>query len=947
MAVTRYKQARTLVRKLTRLPKESTDEFNGKVRKLREHFQQFNRDASQLCQWLMAVRPPEQQPQAPPAGTRTPPKRRFNLSEDTRAFWNFFMDPENVLPSTHEADGRNIEDRADKLRLAVMDHIVADAPLPELPADLVKSIAAVKQHPRTAHQSTIPIFARLRSIEPSHREVLLKAAAEWIIGRYKRPMDRWPDQHKHWQEERDKWFKDHPQLTEEVRAAFDELFRKIGAEDEPPDEPKPQDKKKQVAGLQNLKQLAVAVQPPDPYEVEQTRRVIRSRRPRICTLERMAGGLNNCEHNGERCGDIRHGPLCVKYLSGFEPHLKFRSDVAQAKDTGKAFGDAKRAFTRFAAIYLGMRAQGAAQVPAFAQVKESARASARRRASQGRDKKPLPPEQAARRIRAELEKLDGGWTFERDWLEYLNALGVTDDTAVRSFRDAGNQLPHCTDRKGTPNDKNQAECRFNPHTELCRKYKQAAADLPEKQRSQLMPLEKDYREWRASYKSAPRRPQFNYPSAKLLPMPKIFGAGYWKADFAKSRVTLTLETKEELTFGFEAWPTRSGKKPYSPQPPRDRVVSSFDKDIFTSVHVYFVGTRPRVGFRFQVEHKPGRIAVSQDEIDKLRSQQFPRAHQDKEFLREARKQVLDTFTGGAPSVEKELRVLAVDLGQVSAGYALFVGKEHKDKPQGTLAIAKVAGLQDHFPETTKQDGKKDHDYSLGLSKEHVVRHLDHAAEVASAIKAWRNKEFGENDPRAQVGDHDQRGRFRHVNRMVRDWVRLNVKQIIEKAEELNADLIVLDSSRKPMVPGRDDPDLPQKQRKAYRAFGQIRHKLREKAVERGMRVVTVPEAHTSEACHLCGQPGKQEKTERRFKCKNPDCEIHKAGGMHTDVNAALVLGRVFWGEIDPEQASQAAEARKAAQKDDKKNQQVRHGQKQVQREGGARKGGRHDRQRRH
>jgi hypothetical protein len=455
-----------------------------------------------------------------------------------------------------------------------------------------------------------------------------------------------------------------------------------------------------------------------------------------------------------------------------------------------------------------------------------------------------------------------------------------------------------------------------------------------------MPLEKDYREWRASYRSAPSRPQFNYPSAKLLPMPKIFGAGYWKADFGKSVVTLTLETKEELTFGFEAWPKRSGKKTYSPQPPRDRVVSSFDKDIFTSVHVYFVGTRPRVGFRFQVEHKPGRIGVSQDDLDKLRSRKFPRAHQDKEFVREARKLVLDTFKAGAAAVEKDLRVLAVDLGQVAAAYALFVGKTHRGHPQGSLTIAKVAGLSDHFPEVSNEDGEKGHDYSRGLTKEHVVRHLNHAAEVAARIRKWRNEKFGEKDPRAQVGDHDQRGRFRHVNRMVRDWVRLNVKQIMDKAEELNADLIVLDSSRKPMVPGRDNPDLPEKQRKAYRAFGQIRHKLCEKAVERGMRVVTVPEAHTSGACHLCGAPGKQQKdAERKFKCKNPECEIHKTGEIDPDVNAALVLGRVFWGELDPEQAMQAAEARKAAKQDAKNKPRAQSGHTQEQRDSRSGRGG--------
>lgn len=901
MASTRYRPARTLVRKLTRLPLESPRDFKEKVRKLRLHFQQFNRDASLLCQWLMAVRPP--QPDSPAHDKRSPRSRNFDLTEETRGFWEFFLDPTASLPPSAEASGRDREDSADKLRLALMDYIIAegDAALPELPPELAASVRATKQHPRTMHASTAPIFARLREIAAPHREVLLKAAAEWVNARYKRPMDRWPDQHKHWSEERDKWQAEHPSLTDEAKQAFDTLFQQIGADQEPAP------LKKQVTGLANLGQLA-GLHASTRLDPEQTQRAIRSSRPRICTLERMQGGLNNCEHNGERCGDIRHGPLCVKYFSNFEPLLKARPAVKDAKDPGKAFGEAKRSFAPLAQSYLAARAQGRAEGAAMAQVKESERASVRRRASKGKEGK--PPEQTELRTKVELAKFDAAWNFNEDWAKYLTALGITDGTAVRSFRDAGNTLPHCTDRKGV-----DRQCHFNPHTELCRAYKRVSADLAPLLREKLISLEKDYREWRVSYRRAPKRPQFNYPSAKLLPMPKIFGAGYWLAHFGDSTVTLTLETGEQLKFGFTPWPKKSGKKPYSPQPPKDKVVSSFDKDIFTSIHVYFVGTRPRIGFRFEVPHAPGRIAFSQDAIDELRSRKYPRAHQDRKFLQEARQCVLENFASGADAAQNELRVLAVDLGQVAAAYALFVGKKFKDQPSGRLEIVKLENLKEQYPVVRAEDGTQEPDYSRGLNKEHVVRHLNHAAKVASRVRTWRNKKFGEDDPKAEVGEHDQRGRFRHVSRMMQDWVRLNVRRIIEKAEGLKADVIVLDSSRRPMVPARDNPDLTQKQRKAYRAFGQIRHKLREKAVERGMRVLMVPEGRTSEACHQCGQPGNtKQKKARIFKCKNPNCAVHKAGTFDSEINAALVLGRVFWGEIDPEQAKLDAEAQKAARK---------------------------------
>jgi len=74
--------------------------------------------------------------------------------------------------------------------------------------------------------------------------------------------------------------------------------------------------------------------------------------------------------------------------------------------------------------------------------------------------------------------------------------------------------------------------------------------------------------------------------------------------------------------------------------------------------------------------------------------------------------------------------------------------------------------------------------------------------------------------------------------------------------------------------------------------------VREKAVERGMLVVTVPYLKSSQFCAKCVKEQQDKKTWgknkrfHRFSCEK--CG-HKA---NSDENAAGVLGRVFWGEIE-------------------------------------------------
>jgi hypothetical protein len=155
--------------------------------------------------------------------------------------------------------------------------------------------------------------------------------------------------------------------------------------------------------------------------------------------------------------------------------------------------------------------------------------------------------------------------------------------------------------------------------------------------------------------------------------------------------------------------------------------------------------------------------------------------------------------------------------------------------------------------------------------------------------------------------------------MIRDWVRHNVAQIIAAAEEHKCDLIVFESLRGFRPRGYDEMDPQQKRRLAFFAYGRVRRKVVEKAVERGMRVVTAPYGYSSQICSQCGHEQqnkgllRKNKSARRFKC---ECGAPQAQGkkdaaprpaparqcpcradLDSDANAARVLARVFWGEI--------------------------------------------------
>jgi IS605 OrfB family transposase len=459
--------------------------------------------------------------------------------------------------------------------------------------------------------------------------------------------------------------------------------------------------------------------------------------------------------------------------------------------------------------------------------------------------------------------------FQAVWGAYLREMGLNEATVREQY---GGRLPHC--------DKLGGDCEFNQHTELCKQYEQRLRALPE----EIRRAEPVYREWRRHYLSGPSKPNFRYPSARLRSVPKIFGKDYFQADFENSTVGLRLDDMGEgefLRFAFKPWPRQ-----YSPQPGETEI---------TSVHLHFVGTRPRIGFRFLVPHKPSRFQCSQDELDFLRSRRYPRVAQDQQFLDAARELLLRSFHGDP---QKELKILAVDLGERGAHAAIYQGGEFRSAMP--LKIIKIDKLYDAPPESSPAQSAAQARAGattkrrVGLAKKHVGRHLQTLSEEAAKI-AKKRVPAGP----GRLGEHDLRGLTRHVGWMLRDWARLNASQIIKLAETESADLVVFESLRGFKPPGYDKLDDEKKRRLAFFAFGRIRRKLTEKAVERGMRVVTVPEFKSSQVCSRCGRLQedknalRRNKKKRRFRCEHKSCGYEG----NSDENAARVLGRVFWGEI--------------------------------------------------
>ncbi len=154
------------------------------MRRLREHFQRFNRDVSEICQWLMALRP-RGEPQNPSLGP----------------LWDFFTGP---APCGLEED----EAPADRGRLEVFK-VAAGWSGPEalLGSNIESPVrdAAVACAGLPRSRTAAALLDRLRSLSDPHVMILVKAASEWVRAHYRRARENWDRHHRAWQDEKQAW----------------------------------------------------------------------------------------------------------------------------------------------------------------------------------------------------------------------------------------------------------------------------------------------------------------------------------------------------------------------------------------------------------------------------------------------------------------------------------------------------------------------------------------------------------------------------------------------------------------------------------------------------------------------------------------------------------------------------------------------------------------------
>jgi hypothetical protein len=249
----RYKEARTLVRRVCRLPHEEKREFKRKIARVRAHFERFNVDVSDLCQWLMSLR-----------------AKKEGEDRGVPVFWDFFLNPtiEGIQPD---------ETVSDRWRLAVFDDVAGIAPVFELAGrpvadSLRQAIREVAERPKTPTAERL--FERLHRLEPPHRLVLVKAAAEWIAARYQHGIENWKRQREEWEKEKREWEARHPQLTEPARIVFTDVFKNL-------------------------------IEDPEGDGAKGLRR----KNPRICAYERLSQNKDSCVYAGERGHDPLFGSL--------------------------------------------------------------------------------------------------------------------------------------------------------------------------------------------------------------------------------------------------------------------------------------------------------------------------------------------------------------------------------------------------------------------------------------------------------------------------------------------------------------------------------------------------------------------------------------------------------------------------------------------------------------
>lgn len=610
---------------------------------------------------------------------------------------------------------------------------------------------------------------------------------------------------------------------------------------------------------------------------------VRRKNPRICLYERLSKNIDNCSY-----GQKGHSLKCWKYVE----FLKQQAE-ADKNFNRQLFWETATAFVRLCHKHNVKKASNALQSTHILDALYAEYLKKKQNQKKKKKDKQKSNKSPAQQQNQDIDQAKEKWTenFECNWNAYLKAMELTNSTVLEK-----GQLPHCQ-KIGQTHEK--SACVFNEHTDLCDRYFRLLGAEFSPRPTDLAELDRLYREWRKRFLAGPRKPSFRYPSSRDLPMPKIFGKDFHEVDFEKSVLRLRLDGMAEgqwVEFGFVPWPRN-----YSPG--RKEVAG-----LVSSVHTTFVGNRARAGFRFAVAHQRSRCNVMQEQLDELRSRKYPRQRDDQKFVEEARQLLTGSFDGRA---EQELRVLAVDMGMNGAYASVYEGKRPEPIAEKALSIIKIKELHEDLPELPKDDEKAEGYDVLGLRKEHVGRHLKVIAEKAPEVMKYR-REAGARDPK--LTKRDFRELAIHIRWMVRDWARLNVRQIMNVAEEHDCDVIVFESLRGRGMPGYESLDDESQRKKAEQllyAYGQVRRKVTEKAVERGMRVVTVPYYKSSSFCHACGHEQRnrgrlrKNKGKRLFICECGDRKAEEKANakckcsveVNSDANAARVLARVFWGDV--------------------------------------------------
>jgi len=920
----RYRESRILVRSICRLPdqKNRGSEYQQNLERLRAHFRQFNVDVAEICDWFLRLR---KQAKEQSGG---------NHLADFGVLGNVLLEPRDELTKLSADFWQDDVDESDEdnWRLAIFNEVANLNKCEYLgicapPAALRTAMTAAASE---SSPTTRQLFERLKRYDGGHRFVLLKAAAEWVVARFRRRLQHLPDDREKWHRDKEEWERENIEVSadvwEKAHPQFTEVFKRLVD--------------------------------PERKGPKQGQRGIRKRVVRMCGYGRLKTGTNNCQFNGKQGHDLK----CLEFLHFASACKKFSSVGSSASDLPRQIARSVAERRERDGLDLTRTEEIADAVTAFIKNCEDSGEASKLTRENKKSKKPaqsyfyeaaamyvehrLKSEQSGKNEQqahgAALESIyateHGGnrkkW-FEHAWAAYLKAMNLKVETILHKH----GCLPHCdVAPKGKVEQAGQLDlngrweksrCRFNQHTDLCMRYLDELKVL----KPETLALEAKYRAWRKEgFLAPPSVPSFRSPSSCDLPMPKIFGKDHFKPDFENSVIELPVGDApgEWVNFGFAPWP--------------DDYEYRWQDINVTSVHVHCIGNRTRIGFRFERPHEESRFHCLQDDLDSLRRKYRLRS-EERELLKQSQELLKKSFKG---DFDKELTLLAVDLGERGAAVALYRGGQRVALNGGDeiLPISKIdycyplsaerrqeiaeAGKTSRFPLFDEDEIPNRATDSRGLCKEHVARrHMTRLTEGAKRVAKHRNRKRKSERP-AILGRHDHRRLQRHIKGMNRDWARHNASQIASIARKYRSQLIVFESLRDQKVPGRDELNTEsqlEKKKLAMYSYGRIRQKVAEKAVELGMRVVTVPEFLSSQHCWKCGcrnKKAKQQKQQHYFECpcamangkapnsrdSNSPCPKNcTAQRLDSDVNAARFLARVFLGDFPlPQRPNQESRA---------------------------------------